>query len=205
VRPVAPPAIPRSSATIFLKNVEVGINRPGQGGAREAPPYDRDYGPHKPASALRVCLARARHHCRVSWFAVGRPAHGLALFRAPWRLYPVYQCRADQQQHGGPRCQEVRALPVDAAVESLAPPGCARVGPSVSPAARHPGRSPGSFGEGPRVRGLTAGGSRIRTRGPALRRAPLTRPRYTESESFGRRERHHSGGNQKLESASFGG
>jgi hypothetical protein len=28
--------------------------------------------------------------------------------------------------------------------------------------------------------------------------------RYTESEWFGRRERHHSGGNQTLESASFG-
>ena len=33
--------------------------------------------------------------------------------------YPVYVCRADQDQHGGPRCQEVRALGVDAAVESL--------------------------------------------------------------------------------------
>ena len=87
-------------------------------------------------------------------------------YSGPRGDYPVYQCRADQQQHGGPRRQEVRALPVDAVVESLAPPGCARVGPSVSPAARHPGRSPGSFGEGPRVRGLTAGGRRIRTLGP---------------------------------------
>src|SRR5207248_9123394 len=33
--------------------------------------------------------------------------------------YPVYLCRADQHQHGGPRCQEVRALGVDAAVEGL--------------------------------------------------------------------------------------
>jgi hypothetical protein len=33
--------------------------------------------------------------------------------------YPVYLCRADQHQHGGPRCQEVRALGVDAAVERL--------------------------------------------------------------------------------------
>jgi hypothetical protein len=33
--------------------------------------------------------------------------------------YPVYVCRADQDQHGGPRCQEVRAPGVDAAVESL--------------------------------------------------------------------------------------
>jgi DNA invertase Pin-like site-specific DNA recombinase len=34
--------------------------------------------------------------------------------------YPVYQCTADQQQQGSPRCQEVRALPVDAEVEKLA-------------------------------------------------------------------------------------
>src|ERR1700736_461898 len=33
--------------------------------------------------------------------------------------YPVYLCRADQRQHGGPRCQEGRALGVDAAVERL--------------------------------------------------------------------------------------
>jgi len=33
--------------------------------------------------------------------------------------YPVYLCRADQHQHGGPRCQEVRALGVDAAVERV--------------------------------------------------------------------------------------
>lgn len=33
--------------------------------------------------------------------------------------YPLYQCSADQSQDGSPRCQEVRALPVDAAVERL--------------------------------------------------------------------------------------
>src|SRR5437588_4231754 len=33
--------------------------------------------------------------------------------------YPVYLCRADQHQPGRPRCQEVRALGVDAAVEKL--------------------------------------------------------------------------------------
>jgi hypothetical protein len=33
--------------------------------------------------------------------------------------YPVYVCRADQHQHGGPRCQEVTALGVDAAIERL--------------------------------------------------------------------------------------
>jgi len=41
-------------------------------------------------------------------------------YSGPRGDYPVYQCTADQQQHGGPRCQEVRALPVDTAVESLA-------------------------------------------------------------------------------------
>ncbi len=41
-------------------------------------------------------------------------------YSGPGGDYPVYQCTADQQQHGGPRCQEVRALPVDAAVEDLA-------------------------------------------------------------------------------------
>ena len=40
-------------------------------------------------------------------------------YSGPQGNYPVYVCRADQHQHGGPRCQEVRALSVDAAVESL--------------------------------------------------------------------------------------
>jgi hypothetical protein len=48
------------------------------------------------------------------------------------------------------------------------------------------------------VRRLSAGGSRIRTRGPALRRAPLTRRATRSPRSFGRRQRHHSGGNQKF-------
>ena len=33
--------------------------------------------------------------------------------------YPLYQCTSDQFQDGSPRCQEVRALPVDATVERL--------------------------------------------------------------------------------------
>ena len=41
-------------------------------------------------------------------------------YSGPRGNYPVYQCTADQQQHGGARCQEVRALPIDAAVERLA-------------------------------------------------------------------------------------
>jgi DNA invertase Pin-like site-specific DNA recombinase len=40
-------------------------------------------------------------------------------YSGPHGSYPVYVCRADQHQHGGPRCQEVRALGVDAAVERL--------------------------------------------------------------------------------------
>jgi hypothetical protein len=39
-------------------------------------------------------------------------------YSGPHGSYPVYGCRADQDQHGGQRCQEVRALGVDAAVES---------------------------------------------------------------------------------------
>src|SRR5438309_9287189 len=41
-------------------------------------------------------------------------------YSGPGGNYPVYQCTADRQQHGGSRCQEIRALPIDAAVESLA-------------------------------------------------------------------------------------
>ena len=41
-------------------------------------------------------------------------------YSGPGGNYPVYQCTADRQQDGGPRCQEIRALPIDAAVESLA-------------------------------------------------------------------------------------
>jgi hypothetical protein len=33
--------------------------------------------------------------------------------------YPVYRCTADQDEAGWPRCQEVRALQVDAEVERL--------------------------------------------------------------------------------------
>jgi hypothetical protein len=40
-------------------------------------------------------------------------------YSGPHGNYPVYVCRADQHQHGGPRCQEVRALGVDAAIERL--------------------------------------------------------------------------------------
>lgn len=41
-------------------------------------------------------------------------------YSGPEGDYPVYHCSADQQQNGGRRCQEVRALPVDAEVEKLA-------------------------------------------------------------------------------------
>jgi len=57
----------------------------------------------------------------------------------------------------------------------------------------------------PMVCRLPAGGNRIRTRGPTLRRAALPNTRHSDSESFGRRERHHFGGDQKLESASTAG
>lgn len=40
-------------------------------------------------------------------------------YSGPAGDYPVYTCRADRDQGGGPLCQEVRALPVDAHVESI--------------------------------------------------------------------------------------
>lgn len=40
-------------------------------------------------------------------------------YTGPAGDYPVYTCRADRVQEGGPLCQEVRALPVDAHVESI--------------------------------------------------------------------------------------
>jgi len=50
----------------------------------------------------------------------GRCSRRMGLrYSGPHGNYPVYVCRADQDQHGGQRCQEVRALAVDAAVESL--------------------------------------------------------------------------------------
>ena len=47
-----------------------------------------------------------------------RPPHEPALHR-PERGLPVDRCRADRDHGGGPLCQEVRALPVDALVERL--------------------------------------------------------------------------------------
>jgi DNA invertase Pin-like site-specific DNA recombinase len=50
----------------------------------------------------------------------GRCSRRMGLhYSGPHGNYPVYVCRADQHQHGGPRCQEVRALGIDAAVERL--------------------------------------------------------------------------------------
>ena len=40
-------------------------------------------------------------------------------YSGPHGNYPVYVCRADQHQRSGQRCQEVRALGVDIAIESL--------------------------------------------------------------------------------------
>lgn len=40
-------------------------------------------------------------------------------YTGPDASYPVYTCRADRDQDAGPLCQEVRALPVDAAVEQV--------------------------------------------------------------------------------------
>jgi hypothetical protein len=46
--------------------------------------------------------------------------HMYLRYSGPHGDYPVYHCSADQQREGGPRCQEVRALGVDGAVERLA-------------------------------------------------------------------------------------
>src|SRR5215510_777394 len=65
------------------------------------------------------CRGEAVHCCKVSLFA-DRCGRRMGLhYSGPHGSYPVYVCRADQHQHGGPRCQEVRALGVDAAVERL--------------------------------------------------------------------------------------
>jgi len=50
----------------------------------------------------------------------GRCARRMCLrYSGPHGNYPVYMCVADQSQEGLPRCQEVRALTVDAEVERL--------------------------------------------------------------------------------------
>ena len=46
--------------------------------------------------------------------------HMYLRYSGPHGDYPVYHCSADQQREGGRRCQEVRALSVDAEVEKLA-------------------------------------------------------------------------------------
>jgi hypothetical protein len=50
----------------------------------------------------------------------GRCGRRMSLrYTGPAGNYPVYTCRSDRDQDAGPLCQEVRALPVDAEVETL--------------------------------------------------------------------------------------
>src|SRR3982751_2359259 len=50
----------------------------------------------------------------------GRCGRRMSLrYTGPNGDYPVYCCRADCDHSGGPLCQEVRALPVDALVERI--------------------------------------------------------------------------------------
>lgn len=50
----------------------------------------------------------------------GRCGRRMSLrYSGPAGNYPVYTCRADRGHDGGPLCQEVRALPVDARVEGI--------------------------------------------------------------------------------------
>ena len=47
------------------------------------------------------------------------PSDESLAYSGPGANYPVYQCAADKERTGAPRCQEVRGLPVDAEVERL--------------------------------------------------------------------------------------
>jgi hypothetical protein len=50
----------------------------------------------------------------------GRCGRRMSLrYSGPAGNYPVYTCRADRGHEGGPLCQEVRALPVDARIEGI--------------------------------------------------------------------------------------
>ncbi|MEC5383607.1 recombinase family protein, partial [Aurantimonas sp. C2-6-R+9] len=50
----------------------------------------------------------------------GRCGRRMSLrYSGPAGDYPVYTCRADRDHDGGPLCQEVRALPVDAKIEGI--------------------------------------------------------------------------------------
>ncbi len=72
--------------------------------------YDQNRGAPRKGAALLQGIA-----------ICGRCGHRMALrYSGTKGEYPVYVCRADLQEHGGPRCQEVRALGVDTAVEELA-------------------------------------------------------------------------------------
>src|ERR1700757_1414574 len=65
------------------------------------------------------CRARATRCCKALLFVAAAAAAWGCIIPGQNGNYPVYLCRADRHQHGGPRCQEGRALGVDAAVESL--------------------------------------------------------------------------------------
>ena len=50
----------------------------------------------------------------------GRCGHRMGLhYSGPHGSYPVYVCRADQHQHGGPRCQEDGTYSVQGAAAAL--------------------------------------------------------------------------------------
>ena len=72
-------------------------------------------------ATMRAGLVRpvkAMHCCRGLSAAVGAPV-GCACDTGPHGDYPVYVRVADSSAEGRPRCQEVRALAVDAEVERL--------------------------------------------------------------------------------------
>ena len=70
-------------------------------------------GPFRRGRARAARCSRASPMC-------GRCGRRMSLrYTGPNGDYPVYCCRADRDHGGGPLCQEVRALPVDALVERL--------------------------------------------------------------------------------------
>ena len=130
LRPSAPGPEPASAGVDAHRNHE-GRRRPVGGVPASRPPrLHRLGGVHGQPEAL----GRQRQPLRSGPFRRGppgqraapgdrhvqalRPPHEPALHR-PERGSPVYCCRADRDHGGGPLCQEVRALPVDALVERL--------------------------------------------------------------------------------------
>ena len=124
------------------KRLADNVSPPRGGAARRAAPGQRAAAGHRRLRPLR-------------------PAHGLR-YSGPHGDYPVYHCRADRDRDGRPRCQEVRALQVDALVERML------LGALAPDRIAHGGRRPS--GRSRRKRGCW------RSSGRSGASAPATRP-----------------------------